>query len=250
MIIEKKEYKQTIDDTKYIKTVTNNDCYYGDSLDGSYMDEFERTELDHTIGFYTSNRWFLGLRHRDKLDLFTVMRFNNLEERPANTIYGTGINVLYVDGDSTEEEKLSLFNQLLIGNGRTTMLDLDTMKSHTKHKLNFFRSYLMLNKVLEFFKAFDNENLGYDLVLMRVHRPYSRRHFPFRWTRDFMEVVTDVIVLKENIIFEEDEGLGESDYKNWFIEKLGLRDMIRAEKGDYEMEINEEELNEIMEKVI
>ncbi len=251
MIIEKKEYKQTIDDKKTIQTISRNDAYYGDSLDGSYMDEFKKTELDHEMGFYgTSSNWFLGLRHRDKLDLFTVMRFNNLQENPMNKIYGTSIDILYVDGDSTEEEKLLLFNQLLIGNERTTMLDLDTMKRQTTHKLNFSRSYLSLTKVLEFFKAFDNENLGYDLVLMRVHRPYASHHFPFRWTRDLMEVVTDVIVLKENIIFEEDEGNDTGDYRNWFIEKLGLRDMVRAGKSDYEMEIDEEELNEIMEKVI
>lgn len=251
MIIEKKEYKQTIDENKDIDTTSLNDAYYGDSLDGSYMDEFEKTKLDYTIAFYsTHNKWFLGLRHRDKLDLFTVMGFSNLQEHPANRIYGAGIDVLYVDSDSTEEEKLSLFNQLLIGNERTTVLDLDTMKTQTTHELRFNSSYLRLGKVLEFFKAFDNENLGYDLVLMRVHRPYVSQHYPFRWTREFMEVVTDVIVLKENISFEEEEGLGESDYKNWFIEKLGLRDMIRAEKDDYEMEIDEEELNEIMEKVI
>ena len=251
MIIEKKEYKQTIDETKNIQTISCNDAYYGDSIDESYMNEFKKTELGHTVAFYnTSNKWYLGLRHRDKLDLFTVMGFSNLWEQPANTIYGLGVNILYVDGDSTEEEKLALFNQLLIGNERYTMLDLDTMKSQTTHKLEFSKSYLKLGKVLEFFKAFDNENLGYDLVLMRVHQPYSTTHFPFRWTREFMEVVTDVIVLKENIIFEEDEGLGESDYKNWFIKKLGLRDMVKAEESDYEMEIDEEELNEIMEKVI
>jgi hypothetical protein len=223
------------------------------------MDEFKKTELNHQIGFYhTSNKWFLGLRHRDKLDLFTVMGFYNLYEQPANTIYGSGVSILYVDGDSTEEEKLALFNQLLIGNERTTMLDLDTMKSQSKNKLKFSKSYLKLEKVLEFFKAFDNENLGYDLVLMRVHSPINSHHFPFRWTREFMEVVTDVIVLKENISFEEDEyvaNLGSNGqvvryYKNWFIEKLGLRDMLRAEESDYEMEIDEKELNEIMEKVI
>ena len=44
MIIEKKEYKQTIDETKNIQTISCNNAYYGDSLDGSYMDEFEKTE--------------------------------------------------------------------------------------------------------------------------------------------------------------------------------------------------------------
>ena len=194
--------------------------------------------------------WMNLRKLRDKLDLFTVMSFGNLYEQPVNKMYGSGVNILYVDGDSTEEEKLALFNQLLIGNERCTMLDIDTMKSKTTHELGFSSSYLNLEKVLEFFKAFDNENLGYDLVIMRVHQPKGSQRFPFRWTREFMEVVTDVIVLKENIIFEEDEGLGESDYKNWFIKKLGLRDMVKAEESDYEMEIDEEELNEIMEKVI
>lgn len=251
MIFKKKEYEQTIDETKSIQIISCNNAYYGDSLEGSYMDEFKKTELDHTMSFYdTNNKWYLGLRHRDKLDLFTVMGFSNLWEQPANTIYGLGVNILYVDSDSTEEEKLALFNQLLIGNERCTILDIDTMKSKTTHELGFSSSYLRLGKVLEFFKAFDNENLGYDLVIMRVHTPNHSQYFPFRWTRELMEVVTDVIVLKENIIFEEDEGLGESAYKNWFIEKLGLRDMLKAEESDYEMEIDEEELNEIMEKVI
>tara|TARA_Y100000361_G_scaffold151799_1_gene169936 strand:- start:71 stop:829 length:759 start_codon:yes stop_codon:yes gene_type:complete len=252
MIFEKKEYKQTIDEEKNIGTTSNNDAYYGDSMDESYMDAFKETELgNHTIGFYSPYfYWFLGLCHRDKLDLFTVMRFNGVQEYPANTIYGTGVDILYVDADSTEEEKLALFNQLLIGNESRVLLDLDTMKSQTMRKLAFSRSYLNLEKVVEFYKAFDNENLGYDLVLMRVHRPNAPRHFPFRWTRGLMEVVTDVIVLKENISFEEDEDLGESNYKSWFIEKLGLRDMVKAEKSDYEIGIDEEELNEVMEKVI
>lgn len=251
MIFKKKKYEQTIDDTKTYLTFSRNDAYYGDSLDGSYMDEFKETELDYSMAFYShAAKWFLGLRHRDKLDLFTVMGFSNIKENPPNKIYGAGIDILYVDGDSTEEEKLALYNQLLIRNERVTMLDLDTKKSQTTCKLDFYGSYLKLEKVLEFFKAFDSENLGYDLVLMRVHQPYNSQHFPLRWTRDLMEVVTDVIVLKENIIFEEDEVSDGSKYTSWFIEKLGLRDMLKADESDYEMEIDEEKLNEIMEKVI